>query len=195
MLVLTTGWLCCLLPMGNALRDRSMCSDAQCPCATQQGSIGSSPRGAAVELFPNPAGHHPAPSLASHSDSLTAVLRAGKMASRAWYTPGLPGFLDLPASFHQSAPQNIFSLPSLLICVASTLLSPGLFPLAVPLVLLGRACKPLQATAVLERESHDPLESAVELNKDDTFILPSVFGNTLQFFCASQGVCGALGSG
>ena len=64
-LALTAGRLWRLLPVGNALRDLCTCRDAQCPRATQQGSMGS-PWAAAVELLPNqPCA---APSLASDLD-------------------------------------------------------------------------------------------------------------------------------
>ncbi len=66
-LALTTGWLWRLIPTGDARRALRACRDAQCPCATQQGSVGS-PWGAAVELLPNPAQHRPSPSLASALD-------------------------------------------------------------------------------------------------------------------------------
>ena len=52
LLALTAGRLWRLLPVGNALRDLGACRDAQCPWATQQGSMGS-PWAAAVEFLPN----------------------------------------------------------------------------------------------------------------------------------------------
>ena len=51
-LALTAGRLWRLLPVGNALRDLCACRDAQCPRATQQGSMGS-PWAAAMEFLPN----------------------------------------------------------------------------------------------------------------------------------------------
>ena len=52
LLALTAGQLWRLLPVGNALRDLCACRDAQCPRATQQGSMGS-PWAAAMEFLPN----------------------------------------------------------------------------------------------------------------------------------------------
>lgn len=95
------------------------------------------------------------------------------MGSGAWYTPGPPDPLHLPASSHCSVPKSIFALLPLLHHAAFPLLSPGLCSLSLSShgLVLRRACKPSQLTGGLVRENHQPLEAAQILTKARPFYL------------------------
>jgi len=160
--------------MGDALRALGAGRDAQCPCATQQGSMGAHGQLAWSSLHTLRSTIPRRPLPASWTDS-EQCWELGKTGSRAWYPPGLPDLLELPAFFQFSMPQNVFSLPPFSFFLAFSLLSPGLFSLSLSwdFIVLGRSCTPLNARVGLDRQSQDKLESVLILTKASWFYLLS----------------------